>query len=386
MKRKVLLSITKSNWGGAQRYVYDLATHLPPEDFDVSVAYGGTGSPGDPAGVFEEHLTKAGIRTHHIRAFIRDISFRKEIAAFFELLKLFKSERPDIVHLNSSKAGGLGALAARCARVPTVIFTAHGLPYEEDRSVFMKAFIYVATWITFLLCSKVITISKPNYENARKLLFCKSKITFIHNGISTLSFLSPKEIKERLTPHNAPMIGAIGEYTKNKGFLYLIRAAGILKKEKVQFFLCIIGEGEERAYLEKEIKENDLESCTVLTGFIPDAFQYLPAFSVFVLPSLKEGLPYVLLEAGQAKLPIIASDTGGVRDIITSNSLGLLFQSKDEQELATHLTHLLQHTSTARRMGEKLHAHVIENFSLDAMVMRTTALYRAVSYPPKNSL
>src|ERR1043166_2713598 len=120
-KRKVLYVSRKANWGGAKRYVFDLATSLPKDEFDVAVAYG---QPGRLA----EELQKAGIKTHPILSLQRDVSLGVDIKSFFELYRLFKKERPDVVHLNSSKAGGVGALAARLAGIKNIIFTVHGLP------------------------------------------------------------------------------------------------------------------------------------------------------------------------------------------------------------------------------------------------------------------
>ena len=140
MKKKVLFVITKSNWGGAQRYVYDLATALPKDQFEVKVIFGGTQEVGGSYGMLDTNLKiKAPeVQRIFVPSLIRDISIGKDIKSFFELLRLFKKLRPDIVHLNSSKAGGVGALAARFAGVPKIIFTVHGLPEDEARGVLAR--------------------------------------------------------------------------------------------------------------------------------------------------------------------------------------------------------------------------------------------------------
>ena len=126
-KKKILYVITKSNWGGAQSYVYTLATAAKDAGADVAVAFGGTGGAGATTGRLELELQKVGIRTVFVKSFMRDISFFKEFRVLGELVRIFKTERPDIVHLNSSKAGGIGALAARLAGVGRIVFTSHGL-------------------------------------------------------------------------------------------------------------------------------------------------------------------------------------------------------------------------------------------------------------------
>ena len=127
-RKKVLYLITKSNFGGAQRYVYDLATALPREKYEAVVAFGGTGAPGSKPGQLAEMLGEANVSTVYLHALGRDYSIM-DVRSFFEILQLIKIESPDVLHLNSSKAGGLGALAGRLCHVPQIIYTANGWPF-----------------------------------------------------------------------------------------------------------------------------------------------------------------------------------------------------------------------------------------------------------------
>ena len=161
-KKKILFVITKSNWGGAQRYVYDLATALPKTEFDVSVVFGQKGR-------LAEKLEQAGIKTYNIVSLQRDVSLGADLKSFFELRRLFKTVRPNIVHLNSSKAGGVGALAARVAGVKKIIFTAHGWPFWEDRNLVARAVIWFFSWTTALLAHKPIVISDYDLRVARQM-------------------------------------------------------------------------------------------------------------------------------------------------------------------------------------------------------------------------
>ena len=299
--KKILFVITKANWGGAQRYVFDLATNLPREEFDVAVAFGQKGK-------LAEELQKTNIKTHPILSLQRDVSFGADLKSFFELYRLFKKERPDVVHLNSSKAGGVGALAARLSGVPKIIFTAHGLPWDESRNIVSKFLIYLVSQLTFLLCHKVITISKHHYARV-------PRSALIYNGIGPMAFGSGEKIRSAF-PLNAKITGTIGELTHNKNQQVLIEQA----KQNPEMHVAIIGEGELRADLESKIKEYGLESRVKLFGFIP-ASEVLRGFDVFALPSLKEGLPYVLLEAKAASLPIVANRVGGVGEILDSKNL-----------------------------------------------------------------
>jgi len=383
-KKKVAYVITKSNWGGAQRYVFDLATSLPKDTFEVVVAFGGTGGKDAEAGRLKIELEVAGIRTIFVQSFMRDISLGKEFAAFKELKQFFKTERPDVAHLNSSKAGGVGALAARLAGVKNIIFTSHGLAYDEDRNIFARAAIYLATWVTFLLCHTVIVITQDSYNRARRMPLVARKLRLVHNGIvapiyktrdEARAFFSSRRDLAVSLQDKGVWIGAIAELTWNKGLHDLVRAAGALKRKGLEFQVVIIGEGGERVFLETMIKDEDLKDRVHLAGFVENAAQYLPAFDIFALPSVKEGLPYVLMEAGQAGLPVVASNVGGVSDIVGDKVSGLLVKPKNHGDLANKLEQLIKDQPLREKLGTVLKERVEKEFSLEKMITETAALY-----------
>jgi glycosyltransferase involved in cell wall biosynthesis len=307
MGRKVLYVITKSNWGGAQRYVFDLATRLPRDEFDVAVAYG------EP-GALATRLREAGITTYELTSMRRDISLFTDWRSFWELVRLFKKEKPDVVHLNSSKAGGVGALAARVAGVKKIIFTAHGWPFRESRNILSRTLIWLASYATAILSHAVICVSDYDLSQARFMPGVKA--LRIYNGISQMEFGSGEKIRSAF-PAGAHITGTIGELNKNKNQQALIEEA----QKNPDMYVAIVGEGEGRKTLEDKIRKNSLEGRVKLFGFMP-ASEVLRGFDTFALPSLKEGLPYVLLEAKQAGLPIVANRTGGVGEILDAKDMG----------------------------------------------------------------
>lgn len=313
MKKKVTLVITKSNWGGAQRYVFDLATSLPKDQFEVSVAFG-------QDGLLAKKLQENAIKTYSIKALERDISLSSDVRSFWELLQLFKRERPDIVHLNSSKAAGIGALAARLAGVKKIIFTAHGWPFLEQRNFVARTLIYLLSWVTAFLSHTVVVVSNYDLEIAKKMPFVGHKVTRIYNGID-LNFSHELEsgnyIRDRF-PQGAHITGTIGELNKNKNQIALIEQA----KHTQNMYVAICGDGENRLCLEQKIKEYSLERQVILFGFV-EPRMVLRGFDAFALPSLKEGLPYVLLEAKAAGLPIVANRVGGVGEILDAKDMSM---------------------------------------------------------------
>lgn len=255
-----------------------------------------------------EKLKEKNIRVLEVPSFQRDISFAKEFNAFKELLSIFKTEKPHVVHLNSSKAGGIGALAARVAGVPKIIFTVHGVPWDENRNPLSKLLIYLASQLTFLLSHTVITVSKDNQRRVPGSIL-------IYNGITRMS-LGSGDIIRKAFPPGAIITGTIGELTYNKNQIALVEQA----KANPALYVAIVGEGELHEFLQTKIKEYGLENRVKLFGFIPAA-EALRGFDVFAFPSLKEGLPYVLLEAKMAGVPIEANRVGGIVEIL-DNTLG----------------------------------------------------------------
>ncbi len=379
-KTKILYVITKSNWGGAQRYVYDIATNLP-DNFEAVVALGGDGE-------LKERLYNAGIRTITLPSLERDVKLFVDFSIFKKLILLFKEERPDIIHLNSSKIGGLGAIAGRIAKIPRIIFTAHGWAFREERPLFQKIAIKFLSWLTILWSNVVITVSDRDRREALSLPFTKSKITLIHNGISDMSFLEKNIARKKIFEHSSLSkgnilfpkkdtfwVGTIGELHKNKGHMYALEAIRLLR-EKVHILFFIIGEGEEKATIQEKIIELQLENTVILLGKRTDAVALLPAFDVFLFPSVKEGLPYTILEAGVAGLPVISSAVGGITEIITDMESGILVRPKNSEEIVKAFDFLISHQKEMKHFGKKLHTNVVKNFSLKKMLRETLSVYK----------
>lgn len=371
MKLKILYVITKSNWGGAQRYVFDLATNVPKNRYKVAVACGGD----EP---LVSRLKEANIRVIPIPFLERDINLIKELFSFFALWKIFRMERPHIIHLNSSKVGGLGALAGRLARVPLIIFTAHGWPFAEDRLLVTRAIIYFLSWCTTLLSHIIIVLSKKDFWISQKFPFvAKDKFIFIPNGVNetSINFLSRSEARRALKislPPSLTLVGSITEFTDNKGIRFLIAA---LRELPANVHAALIGDGEEKKYLMRLAKTLSVEDRVHFLGYRHDAARYLKAFDIFAFPSLKEGLPYAILEASLAELPMVATSVGGIPDILTNETTALLVLPKDSHTLAQALKRLVTSDELRKRLARSAHKHVREAFSFDAVRDRTFEIY-----------
>ncbi len=371
--RKVLLVITKANWGGAQKYVFELATRLPKDQFEVKVICG-------QGEIMSQKLKDAGIIVMQIPELGRDVDVGSDTNAFSKLRQIFKLENPDIVHLNSSKIGGLGALAAKFAGVKKIIFTVHGFAFNEDRSGMQKIAIKLLSWLTLFLSTDVICISEQEYNQVKNWPFVSKKIKVIHNGITEQAFLDKAAAQQELAKalnkssyffSDKKIVGTIAELTKNKGLEYAVYAF----KNIENAVYVIIGAGEQKEYLTKLIKDTNLENRVFLAGYISDASKLLKAFDVFLLPSLKEGVPYVILEAGNAWVPVIATNVGGVSEIIDSNS-GMLIQPKSTEEIVKAVKEILSSQAGVGTRENNLNTKIKNSFSFEKMLEQTSAVYQ----------
>ncbi|PIT90944.1 hypothetical protein COU17_03245 [Candidatus Kaiserbacteria bacterium CG10_big_fil_rev_8_21_14_0_10_49_17] len=362
---KIVYAITKSNFGGAQRYVFDLATALREAGQDV-VVLGGAGD------ALPVQLKKHGIRFRRIPHMDRDVRITSDVRAFFALMRLIREERPDILHLNSSKMGIMGAVASLFAGNPKTFFTIHGWAFTEDRPAYQRFPIKALQWLTVMLSSRSIAVSKKVAKELSK----HPKITYIPNGITPPEFLSKKDARTAIAkyvgtelPESAFVFGTIAELHKNKNLGSAIRAL------PENSFFIVIGDGEERQSLQRLIESLSLRNRVFLAGRIKNAATLLAAFDVFLLPSKKEGLPYVLLEAGMAQVPVVATPVGGIPELIEHDVTGLL---ATPAVFSDALLRISKDAELRMRLGEALRRKVSSYYTLKRMVEATANLYATV--------
>lgn len=377
-KKKILFLITKSNWGGAQRYVYDLATNLNPSLFEVVVALGGDGE-------LYTKLTQARIRTVTIPGLQRDISLSGELRASFAVAKILKKEKPDVLHVNSSKAGAIGTLLGRILRVQKIVFTAHGWAFNEDRPTWQQFLFKVVHYLTVLQSHTTITVShglkqQLNWTGIQK------KMHTVHPG-RALSELKTKSeargiLETKITDSEANLsdfhrdlwIGTIAELHPIKRLNRAIDAMAALTREHTNIRYIIIGDGQLRTQLQQQVRDLGIEKHVFFTGAIHEAARLLPAFDIFTLPSKSESFGYVLLEAGLAQLPVVTTNVGGITDIITDKKTGLVVEPDDTRALREALQTLIIHTQLRSELADAHHIKT-HTFSVDKMCAKTAALY-----------
>lgn len=373
---KILYIITLSELGGAQRYVLDLVKHFKNINYDIIVASG-------QDGYLIDECKKNNIQTHVFHHLVRQIHPIKDFIAILEIYSLIKKEKPEMVHLNSSKAGAIGAIAAKMAGVKKVIYTVHGYVFLEPMPRWKKMFYIFIEKFSSYFKDAIICVS--NYDKKIGIQYNiapEKKIVTIHNGIDTnaMNFLAKKEAKKFLIAQSSGLraqgfwIGTIANFYPTKGLLYLISAAKKIVEKFPDALFIIIGDGDERKILENEIVKLSLEKNVILTGKIPDASKYLRAFDIYVCSSVKEGLPYSILEAMAAGLPIVSTNVGGAPELLKNNS-GILVEPKNPLELAIAIIKVLEDSKLAQGLSQNAKKFVENEFSLEKMLEKTERIY-----------
>ncbi len=360
---KILYIITQSEWGGAQRYVFDLAINLQKsQGHEITVATGGNGQ-------LFDRLEAKKLTTVRLKHLVRSISPMADLRAYFEIKKLLHHTNPDIVHLNSSKVGLLGSLAAARVGIKKIIYTAHGFVFNEPLPFWKKWLYKKIELASSKHVNKIITVSDYDRRTGIKAGINPYKLITIHNGIDPkINFLTKNEARTKFfnTPihpfTHSPLIGCIANFYPTKGLDILIQAM-----KNIDASLVIIGEGREEKKLKLQVISYKLQEKIFFLGHVDNASQYLKAFDLFVLPSRKEGLSYTLLEAVAAGVPIVATAVGGTPEVITDRVNGYLAEPENINDLTDKIKQTL-----AKPLAPPTFV-----FTLDKMIAATAAIYES---------
>ncbi len=368
---RLLLVITKGVQGGAQQYVASLAAGFQARGWEVEVAMG-----------VGDHLAdwcrQQGIPVHRV-ALDNPINPPKDALAGHQLCQLMRRGRYDVVHINSTKAGIVGLEAARRARVPVRVFTAHGFRSTLLGTSWQRSFW---TWMErryLRPAHRVIAVSHYEREEClRRGILDPGRIVTIHNGIS----LARVDAGARVGRQRAELglnaddlvVGTVARLDAAKGMQWWIRAAAVAAAQHPRARFVVIGEGPELHALRSLASELGLGERVIWVGR-RTGVEYLPLFDVFMLTSLYEGLSIALLEAMAAGLPVVATRVGGNPELIADGETGLLAPSRDVSALGHALNSLLADEPRRRAMGERARVRVERKFTEEQMVERVAALY-----------
>jgi glycosyltransferase involved in cell wall biosynthesis len=304
---------------------------------------------------------------------------RADWRAVRQIEEYIQEDAVDLVHTHGYKADLYGYLAAwRCHK--PVVATCHnwvggtaalGIYNHLDRMA-LKKFNALAA-VSDAVAQRLLAFGVPS-----------EKIKTIANGIDVTAFERAQPLP-LLKDEGSIVVGVVARLDLQKGFEYLLRAARELCKMFPGLKIVIAGEGPDRSAIEEMIEQYGLQSSVVLAGQQSNMPAVYAAMDIFVLPSLNEGLPMTVLEAMAASKPVIATRVGAIPSVIRDGENGLLVAPKDSEGLRNAVASLLNDPERRRRLGDRAHAWVSQNYTSEAMALKYREMYEEVLGKPAPS-
>jgi glycosyltransferase involved in cell wall biosynthesis len=385
-KIKVVHVITRFDKGGSADDTFLTVRGLDKRRYEVLLIKGPSpcGESADPevraAQTDIDAVRKDHVRVITIRHLLRNLKPVSDLIAFFALLLRIRRERPHIVHTHTSKAGILGRWAAWFCCVPVIVHTPHGhVFWGYFKPLQTRLFIGLEKW-TARITDAIVTITPQEREDHLQFRIApERKFTVIHSGVDLGAFLAHRfeeaEAKTALgIPPGMTVIGTAGRLTAIKGQEILILAASELIRRGEKIFLLLLGEGELRKELEQLTIDLGIAENVCFLGWRSDAARVMSACDIFCLPSRNEGMGKVLVEAMELGKPIVASDIGGIKNLVRHGENGLLVPVGDVAAWTETIGSLCRDPDGRRRMGDA-GRRIAPRYSSKEMIKMIDQLY-----------
>ena len=365
---KIAYILTPVEYGGSEKINLVFLKNVNRDNYNVHPIL--LIRPWEYNNIFVNELNKIGYTSSKIPvakrpAFVGRDYFRV-IRCMYILYKILASENYDIVHTHGYFADIVGSVTSHLLNIPHIA-TCHGfISNDINLKIYKKIDKYSLRY-----CKRVIAVSR---QIRRELLdegIKESNVITIANAVDytigdneIAAFRIERKI-QLAVQEDEIIIGYVGRLSKEKGIEYLIRAGEILKKKNILFKILIVGEGNMRNELESEAYRMGLKDIILFTGFLTDVDRWLPVFDVFVLPSMTEGTPLALLEAMLYGIPVVASNVGGVPEIVKSEYNGILVNPGDTKGLADAICLLCENRELRTTLGKEARETVQTRYNVN---------------------
>ncbi len=370
---KVLMIIDNLDQGGAQTLLVDLVTGINRANFQPLVCSLRNSSP-----EFLYFFEKAGVKVFQLGA------GRLNPLKLIRLLRLIKKERIEVVHTHLTASRIIGVLAGKLGGVKKIF------SHDHSGDEFLRKYPLLARYLLYPLDRLFMSFTERLFcvsgvigrFNIRVKGIRPEKVEVVYNWIDAERFTSSPRWHDELRsrwqiPAGALVVGSVGRLSEEKGLRYLIKAAPIILEKCSQVFFVLVGDGGERQALEDLAVKLNVHKRIIFQGFMPDVEKAYSAFDVFVLPSVYETFGLVVLEAMTAGVPVVASATGGVVEILEDKHNGFLVPPRDKKALAAGVVNLIEHRETmAGPMVAKAKQLVKDKFDRKVAIDRIESFYR----------
>lgn len=366
-KVRILYVIGQLGVGGAERQLIYLASNLDKNRYEVLVCCFSAQTELLPL------LEKAGIQT-----VILPQVMRPDMTRPFKLYQLVRSFNPDLIHSYLFVANTWSRIIGALVNIPVVLSERNS---EPKKALYMRM-------IDRSLSRLGTCLIANSHAGARRVIqnneFPSKKVFVVNNGVvlQNLQLLSEEEqcslISKLGLAENNRLIGVIARLAVQKNHKLLFDAYKLLREQHTDLSLLCIGDGPLRGELQAYAKTLGIDNGVIFTGNRDDIPEILSVLDVLVLSSNWEGLPNVILEAMAARCPVVATNVGGVSEVITNGVTGWLTKPGDKYQLAEKIHFVLTHPEEVDRVKEHAFEFVAKNFSVRNMVSETEKIYEKV--------
>jgi glycosyltransferase involved in cell wall biosynthesis len=382
---RILRVIARLNMGGPTLHVAYLTAGLRKRGYDTTLVAGSLARGEDSMAFVADDLSVPVVRIDELG---REISPLRDLIATLRLARLIRRERPDILHTHTAKAGTVGRVAALLAGrkgPPIVVHTFHGHVlrgyFGPLRSLLFRL---LERWLAGRTTVLIAVSPQVRDDLVALHVAAPERFVVIRLGI---------ELDERVAgpqdgrlesrrylgiPPDRFAVGWIGRMTAVKRTDDVLVAFQRLRDGGVDACLCMVGDGPDRAQLERRAHELGIVKDTLFLGYQEDVAPFYAAFDALVLPSSNEGTPVSAIEALAAGRPVVATRVGGVPDVVQEGEDGFLVEPGATDELADRLAQLAGDPALRERMGEAGRQRVLPRYAVERLVDDVDRLYRSL--------
>ena len=383
-KKRVATVITRLVRGGAQYIALNVHSSLSDSKYEKFFI---TGDSDSSEGGYDDLADDLSITPIFNKYLKRNISPVNDFFALISLISFFKKNKIDIVYTNTSKAGIIGRFAAKFAGIDNVIHSPHGHIFSKNSNISgvtgyplrIKIFLFLEK-MAAKCCKKIVVVTDSEADELLSLgVGEKSQYKTIPNGLDIDSFFKgledPKIVRNRLKiDSNMFVIGIVARLTPEKGHKLLLEALAQLENRKDEFCIVIVGDGPMREELAKFANSLNLKNI-IFTGLEKNPASIINIFDLSVTPSSYEAFGMVILEAMALDVPVLASNVGGIPEIITDGVDGVLFEYGNVVELSHKIEDLMDSSDKRLELAKNASNTLKSKFSIEIMLKKYQQLF-----------
>ena len=378
MKRVRLAIVMEATEGGTRKHLRLLAVNLPRDEFEVHAVVSTLRDPHFRTDI--DAMRKTGVAVHGLNM-VRRIRPLRDLTDYFRLRRILRRIRPHLVHSHGSKGGVLGRLAAYAEGVGAIVHTPHNYVFQWHAGLKRRFYLEVERFCT-RRCTRVASVGPGQEKIALETdVAPKEKLALIENAVEAERYgrVAKRDARESLgLPQDAPVVGNVARLVPQKGCRTFVRAAALAAREAEGARFVMVGGGPLARSVRELAGELGLGEKLIMLGHREDVERVYPAFDVFVLSSIYEGLPYVILEAMASSLPVVATRIPGSEDLVRDGETGLLARPDDARDIAGKVLSLLRDADARARMGRRGRRMVEESYTVQRFIDAHAELYRSL--------